>query len=120
MAVSFFLNRRFVFRATAHRAAGRRVRFIAATLIGIFVIQNLLTQLFASNFQDLGTAAFRGLDTVGLSELTVTVSNKTHWGSQRSFTINTVAFGLATIVSLTWNFLTYKYWAFRQDDGEQQ
>ena len=37
-------------------------------------------------------------------------------GLTESFTIKTVAFAMATIASLTWNFLTYKYWAFREDD----
>jgi putative flippase GtrA len=32
-----------------------------------------------------------------------------------SFTIKTVAFALATLVSLTWNFLIYKFWVFRSN-----
>ena len=63
MAVSFFLNRRFVFRATAHRRRGQAFRFITATLIGIFVIQNLLTQLFASKLQYFGIEAFHAVQT---------------------------------------------------------
>ena len=63
-------------------------------------IQNLLTQLFSSNFQLFGKAVWRVLDAVG-----VTLTE--------DFVIKTVAFGLATVASLAWNFLTYKYWAFR-------
>lgn len=119
MVVSFVLNRRFVFRSQRRDVAREAFRFVTATLIGVFVIQNLLTQFFASNFQYFGTAAFRALDAAGLSELTVTVHDRT-LGITRSYTIKTVAFGLATVASLTWNFLTYKYWAFRQDEGEQR
>ena len=117
MVVSFILNRRFVFRSQRRDVGGEVFRFVTATLIGVFVIQNLLTQFFASNFQYFGTAAFRGLDAVGLSELTITVHGRT-LGITESFTIKTVAFGLATIASLTWNFFTYKYWAFRQNEDE--
>ena len=117
IVLSFVLNRRFVFRSQQRDVAGEAFRFVTATLIGVFVIQNLLTQFFASNFQYFGAAAFRGLDAVGLSELTVTVHGRT-LGITESFTIKTVAFGLATIASLTWNFFTYKYWAFRQDEDE--
>lgn len=101
MAVSFVLNRRFVFRATAHRARGQVFRFIVATLIGIFVIQNLLTQLFASKVQYFGIEASHVVDVAGLS---------------RTFTIKTVAFALGAVASIVWNFLAYKYWVFRPDE----
>lgn len=117
MVVSFVLNRRFVFRSQRRDVRGEVFRFVTATLIGVFVIQNLLTQFFASNFQYFGKAAFRAVDAIGLSEITFTVHDRTI-GITESFTIKTVAFGLATIASLTWNFFTYKYWAFRQDEDE--
>lgn len=103
IALSFVLNRRFVFRSQRPDVGGEVFRFVTATLIGVFVIQNLLTQFFASEFQFFGTTAFHAIDALGL-------------GISESFTINTVAFGLATVASLTWNFLTYKYWAFRQEE----
>jgi hypothetical protein len=31
-----------------------------------------------------------------------------------AFVIKTVAFGLATIGSLVWNFTLYKFWAFKE------
>ena len=101
MAVSFVLNRHFVFRASAHRARGQAYRFLAATLVGIFVIQNLLTQLFASKVQFFGIEAFHAVDATGLS---------------RAFTIKTVAFALGAVASIVWNFLAYKYWVFRPDE----
>ena len=107
MAVSFVLNRRFVFRATEHRARGQAVRFVTATLIGIFVIQNLLTQLFASKVQYFGIEAFRAIDAAGLPRVGIT----------RDFTIKTVAFALAALISIVWNFLAYKYWVFRREES---
>ncbi len=52
------------------------------------------------------------LEAVGLADLHFSFHDRT-LGFTESFTIKTVAFGMATIASLTWNFLTYKYWAFR-------
>jgi putative flippase GtrA len=110
MTVSFFLNRRFVFRATAHRARRQAVRFVVATLIGIFVIQNLLTQLFASKVQYFGIEAFHAVNAAGLSRAKFTL------GLSEGFTIKTVAFALGAVASIVWNFLAYKYWVFRQDE----
>lgn len=103
MIISYVLNRRFVFRSRQPAVRAEALRFFSTTVVGIFVIQNLLTQFLASDFQWFGEQAFRVLGPLGLTE---------------SFTIKTVAFGLATIASLTWNFVTYKYWAFRQADEE--
>lgn len=116
MAVSFILNRRFVFRSTERRAGGQAFRFFTATVIGIFVIQNLLTQLFASKFQFFGIEAFRLMDSAGLSGVRLTLHDR-ELGITRDFTIKTVAFALGASVSIFWNFLAYKYWVFRQDEG---
>ena len=112
MVNSYILNRRWVFRSESDRMA-EPIRFFSTTLVGVFVIQNLLTQFFASDFQHFGTATFRFLDLLGLSELQFSFHERT-LGITKSFTIKTVAFGLATLASLIWNFLTYKYWAFRR------
>jgi len=113
MIISYVLNRRFVFRSRRRDVAAEALRFFSTTLVGVFVIQNLLTQFLASDFQYFGDAAFRFLDLIGLSGLHFTFHDRT-LGLTKSFTIKTTAFGLATVASLTWNFLTYKYWAFRQ------
>lgn len=119
MAVSFVLNRRFVFRATENRAKGQAVRFITATLIGIFVIQNLLTQLFASRFQYFGIEAFHAVDAAGLSRARFTLFDR-EIGITRTFTIKTVAFGLGAVISIVWNFVAYKYWVFRRDEENEK
>jgi putative flippase GtrA len=116
MAVSFVLNRRFVFRSTERRAEGQAFRFITATVIGIFVIQNLLTQLFASKLQYFGIEAFRLMDAAGLSGVRITLLDR-DLGITKGFTIKTVAFALGASVSIFWNFLAYKYWVFRQDES---
>jgi putative flippase GtrA len=100
MTISYVLNRRWVFRSRTKEVRLEFARFFVTTIVGVLVIQNLLTQFFSNNFQFFGEAAFRALDAVGVP---VT----------ESFVIKTVAFGLATVASLTWNFLTYKFWAFR-------
>ena len=105
MIISYVLNRRFVFRSRRRDVRAEVLRFFSTTLVGVFVIQNLLTQFLASDFPFFGEQAYRILGLLGLTE---------------SLTIKTVAFGLATLVSLTWNYLTYKYWAFRQADEREE
>lgn len=113
MINSYILNRRFVFRSQGRDLVGESLRFFSTTLVGVFVIQNLLTQFLASDFQYFGRATFRFLDLLGLSDIQFSFHERT-LGLTQSFTIKTVAFALATLASLTWNFLTYKYWAFRR------
>ena len=103
MVISYVLNRRYVFRSRQRNVRAEMLRFFTTTLVGVFVIQNLLTQFFSSEFPFFGEQAYRFLGLLGFTE---------------SFTIKTVAFGLATIASLTWNYLTYKYWAFRPTDED--
>ena len=100
MTISYVLNRRWVFKSQTRDVRLESARFFSTTIVGVFVVQNLLTQFFSSNFQLFGKAAWRALDFVGVP-------------LPESFVIKTVAFGLATVASLTWNFLTYKFWAFR-------
>lgn len=119
MINSYILNRRFVFRSRGSDFVAESLRFFSTTLVGVFVIQNLLTQFLASDFQYFGRATFRFIDLIGLADLQFSVHNRTV-GFTRSFTIKTVAFGLATLASLTWNFLTYKYWAFRRADEDDK
>jgi putative flippase GtrA len=113
MINSYILNRRWVFRSQGRDLMAESIRFFSTTLVGVFVIQNLLTQFFASDFQYFGLATFRFLDLLGLSDFQFSFHERT-LGITKSFTIKTVAFGLATLASLIWNFLTYKYWAFRR------
>lgn len=120
MIVSFVLNRRFVFRSQQRDVWRQALRFVSTTLVGVFVIQNLLTQYLAGHQQYFGRVAFHVLGAVGLADLHFSFHGRT-LGLTRSFTIKTVAFGMATVASLTWNFLTYKYWAFREDgQGEER
>ena len=118
MIVSFILNRKFVFRSKERNVAAEALRFFSATLVGVFVIQNLLTQFLASDFQYFGLAAYRFLELIGLSGLQFSFHDRT-LGLTESYTIKTTAFALATVASLTWNFLTYKFWAFRQPDEDE-
>jgi putative flippase GtrA len=102
MTVSYVLNRKWVFRSRSRRIALESARFVTATVIGIFVVQNLLTQFFASELPFFGKAVWHALDFVGIP-------------LSEDFTIVTVAFALGTLASLTWNYLAYRFWAFRPE-----
>src|SRR5829696_2065261 len=65
MVNSFYWNRTWVFK-TSTRRSGETVRFLITTLTGVYVIQALLTHLFASIYPGLGEAAFRLAEWSGL------------------------------------------------------
>jgi putative flippase GtrA len=103
LAFSFFLNRSWVFRASGDRrvAAGQAGRFVAATLIGVYVVQTGLTQFFSSVFPQPGEWVFELVEAAGLDDV-----------MSEDFVIKTVAFCLATTASMSWNFAAYKWWVF--------
>ena len=69
MIVSFILNRRFVFRSRQPDVWRQAFRFVSTTLVGVFVIQNLLTVYLAGHQQYFGRTAFHALGAIGLADL---------------------------------------------------
>lgn len=109
MINSFFFNRAFVFhKADSHHAGNQALRFLATTAVGVYVIQAGLTFLFTSQLPQLGEFAYDVVTAIKLNTLPVLQTVLTE-----PFMIKTVAFGMATVASMTWNFLLYKLWAFR-------
>ena len=104
ISISFYLNRTWVFRSGRARL-GQAARFIAATFVGVYVIQTSLTQFFVSYRPGLGEALYAFLDDVGLAGAFPAVLTE-------PLAIKTVAFVLATSVSMTFNFLAYRFWVF--------
>jgi len=107
MAISFLLNRRWVF---ASREAGRGVqvlRFLVTTISASWGIQLGLTQFFSSVWPVPGLAAFAALHRLGVSGIAPSVLTE-------AAAIKTAAFGLATCASMVWNFALYRAWVFRE------
>ena len=104
ISISFYLNRTWVFRSGRARL-GQATRFIAATFVGVYVIQTSLTQFFVSYRPGLGEALYAFLEDVGLAGAFPAVLTE-------PLAIKTVAFVLATSVSMTFNFLAYRFWVF--------
>lgn len=100
MAGSFALNRRWVFRSQAG-GPSQLVRFIAVSLVGTFGVQlgglHLLTALWLAP----GHLVVAVVGALGLGALLPAAL------VQRTF-----AFGVATLASMTWNYLAYRRWVF--------
>ena len=108
MANSFFLNRFFVFRKGESKHGGQQaLKFIATTAVGVYIIQAGLIYVFTSIFPQFGMLAFQVADVLGIVDLLPIVFTE-------AFIIKTVAFGFATLGSMTWNFTLYKVWAFKE------
>ena len=106
MAVSFILNRRWVFASSEARRSGQVARFLITTISASWGIQLGLTQFFSSTWPIPGLAAFGALHRMGLPAMAPGIVTK-------PAAIKTVAFGLATIASMAWNFILYRTWVFR-------
>lgn len=101
MACSYLLNHHWVFRPESGSHLRRAVRFAVVTAIGSFGIQLGFVQLFSSVVPQPGEWVFNLLSGAGLTGLAPAVLTL-------SFVIKTVAFGLGTVASLTWNYLAYR------------
>ena len=106
ISLSLYLNRTWVFRSQAGGHA-QAARFVATTVVGVYGIQTPLTQLFANTFTAPGRALFDIVKDLGLHDAFPSVLTE-------PFTVKTGAFAIATAVSMTFNFLLYRYWVFRK------
>ena len=107
MAVSFRLNRSWVF---ASRDAGRLdqlARFLITSISASWGIQLGLTQFFSSVWPLPGLAGFSALRYLGIIAIAPDLFTE-------AAAIKTAAFGLATLGSMTWNLVFYRRWVFRE------
>ncbi len=105
MIVSFFLNKKFVFRASRVNHH-RRVLFFGITVIGMYGINNTVLQLIAHHNSALVTWLDSVLAAVGLGLF-----------RPEFLTLITAKIG-ATAASMTWNYLMYRQFVFC-DETEQ-
>lgn len=109
ISVSFYLNRTWVFQSAAG-SFSQAARFLAATVVAVYGIQTPLTHVFASPYPDIGEALYAAFVKTGLPQAFPTVLTE-------ALAIKTAAFAIATSVSMTVNFLLYRFWVFRQRGG---
>lgn len=107
MIFSFIMNRTWVFRSKNQNVGRQAVEFFPVTIVGVFIIQTGLVQLFSSRLPQLGQLAYTIADSLGLVGILPGLLTE-------AFVIKTVAFGLATVASLTWNYSMYKFVVFRR------
>jgi putative flippase GtrA len=106
MAVSFLLNRSWVFASRHARRSGQVARFLITTISASWGIQLVLTQFFSSAWPVPGLLGYALLDRLGLASIAPGILTE-------AAAIKTVAFGLATSASMAWNFVLYRTWVFR-------
>jgi putative flippase GtrA len=111
LTISFFLNRSWVFGAKGDAGSRQALRFIATTTVSIYGIQTTLTQVIVNNFPEPGHALYHVARDVGLAQAIPTVVTQ-------ALTAKTAAFAIATLFSMTFNFLAYRYWVFRSPAPE--
>ena len=106
MAVSFLLNRGWVFAARPARRSGQIARFLITTISASWGVQLALTQFFSSVWPVPGLLGYALLSRLGVAAIAPGILTE-------AAAIKTVAFGLATSASMAWNFALYRTWVFR-------
>lgn len=101
MACSYLMNHRWVFQPESGGHLRRAARFAAVTAVGSFGIQLGLVQLFSSVVPQPGEWFFHALGALSITNLAPSMFTL-------PFAIKTAAFVLATLASLTWNYLAYR------------
>lgn len=104
MCLSFVLNKNFVFHEKGHATVRDFFTFIGVTLIGIWGVQTLviflLTQQFPQPLYTIADVVYYHVDYNGFVGLSI------------DFIRNNIAKIVATVASLVWNYLFYKYIVF--------
>ena len=101
MCVSFMLNKNFVFRKGTQSDLRQFFTFVGVTLLSIWGVQTLVIFLLTQQFpQPLSTIA-HAVQSVGLAQ-----------SFSVEFIVNNMTKIIATLASLIWNYLFYKYVVF--------
>lgn len=106
MANSFYWNRTWVFGSSGAAGVEQAARFLVTTATAVYVIQAFLTHVFSGRYPQLGQAFFQLLAEIGLAGVLPGVITE-------ALAIKTVAFAVATSFSMSFNFLLYRQWVFR-------
>jgi len=100
-SVSFFLNRRFVFKSVSQKTTRQFIVFMTITLVGLYGLQNLIIYTLTNHFTAPSDWCFSLLD----------------WLSPGTFSLDFVNLNfakiIATFASLTWNYVLYARYVFK-------
>lgn len=102
VVVSYFLNLRFVFKTGDKKSARQFVLFILITLVGIYGLQNLIIYTLTHYLTAPSTWCFNLLELI-----------KSDLFSKEFVRLN-FAKAIATIASLTWNYILYARLVFKR------
>ena len=110
MINSFYWNRKWTFKSKAEITRSGP-KFLIATLISVWGIQPGVVWIFtATSFgQAFGMFWFRIAEIIGIVGIlphTITLG----------FVIKTVAFGMSVLTIFFWDFILYKFWAFKENE----
>jgi putative flippase GtrA len=109
MCNSFFWNRNWTFKSKT--GLGKSIpKFLATTLISVWGIQPGVVWLFTAT--KWGQAF--GMFWFGIAKAIGVVGLVPHLLTQ-ALVIKTAAFGMGLVVVMFWDFILYKFWAFKDN-----
>lgn len=102
---SFFMNRRFVFKAKEHTKNSQLIPFLVVTLFSIFVIQTIVIAISLNHLGDMShffMSIIRNLQIPVVKDATI------------NFYDTTLSKVIATCASMIWNYLFYSKFIFKK------
>lgn len=99
MLVSYALNYRVVFRNNDAKHGKKLVLFIAITMFGLFILQNVVIYVCVHSFTVPANLVSDALVKAGID-------------LNQNFILLNTAKVLATVVTMVWNFLMYRRFVF--------
>jgi len=104
MINSYFWNKHWTFKSKEKKNRIQEViKFFFITIIGMYIINQLVFNLFYSSWLWPGHLVINLVRLVGIKNLD-------------SFISLNFAKGLAILASLVWNFIFYKIWVFKENE----
>lgn len=103
MLVSYYLNHRFVFKQLGPRSWQKFMIFILITASGLYLVQNLIIFLLAHKLNEPGDSIY-----IMINLLIGDVFSK-------DIVILNFAKAVATIASMSWNYILYSKFVFKRD-----
>ncbi len=102
MAFSFFANKRLVFKQEGGNLLKQALVFVAVTGFGLWVLQNGIIKLLVDVWPAPLNLAYSVVQVLGLDQIL-----------SQDFVTKNGAKAVATLVSLTWNYVLYKKVVFK-------
>lgn len=114
MVNSFYWNKKRTFKDNRKTNIGQMLRFILATIVGVFIIQTFVVYFLTKIWLYPGNLAITMVDIIGLSKNSAASGWLNFPLFSGDFVFNNFAKCWGVGFGMVWNFVLYKKWVFEK------